>query len=202
MKLPEGVTEAEALDAIENAVRILAPNYTFGIYDLEDIRQEARIFGMDAMPRYNPRGYLPDGKPRRRLDNFIYSHIRYRLNNLRRDKYRRNDPPCVLCHRGEDHVRGKSCKSYSAWKRRNEAKASLMSPVALDLIPDERQQPERRLSSEVEDRAEMNEVLRRVDEGLDVELRATYLQMRAGKSVPKSRRLQVEEAVKEILRGA
>ncbi len=42
-------------------------------------------------------------------------------------------------------------------------------------------------------------MLTRIDTHLDVELRATYLQMRAGKAVPKAKRQVVEAAVREIL---
>ena len=50
-----------------------------------------------------------------------------------------------------------------------------------------------------EDDIQMRELLARIDERLPVAIRATYLQMRAGKSVPKARRAEVEAAVRVIL---
>ena len=41
-----------------------------------------------------------------------------------------------------------------------------------------------------------------IDKHLDLDLRATYLQMRAGKAVPKHQRRAVEQAVREILGDA
>src|SRR5947208_703774 len=89
MHLPPNKTEAQVVEAIEKAVGMLAPSFAFGIYDVEDIRQEARIFAIEALPRYD--GVRP-------LENFLYSHVKNRLINLRRDKFRRADAPCKACH--------------------------------------------------------------------------------------------------------
>ncbi len=196
MNLPPGVTEDQVLAAIENAVRILAPSFTFGIYDLEDIKQEARMMGLEAMDRYDPE---------RPLENFLYSHIRNRLSNLKRNKYRRNDPPCLLCHHAEGnrslHETGEFCRCYVEWKKRNDSKANIMRPLDIDHIADENES-NTMMPSEVEETVELNEMLHLIDEHLDVDLRAAYLQLRAGKSVPKARRAQVEAAIREILRDA
>lgn len=196
MKLPDSVTEQQVLDAIENAVKILAPSFTFGIYDIEDVKQEARGFGLEAMARYDTD---------RPLDNFLYSHIRNRLINLKRDKYRRNDPPCLVCHHAEgsrtDHPSGEFCPKYLSWKRRNEAKANLQRPLDLEQVADHRQAHSAPGTDAVEC-AGLNEMLGLIDQHLPVDLRATYLQMRSGKSVPKSRRRAVEEAVKVILKDS
>lgn len=196
MNLPAGVTEQQVLDAIENAVRILAPSFTFGIYDLEDVKQEARMEGLRVMKKYDPS---------RPLENFLYSCIRNKLIRLKRDEFRRNDPPCLLCHHAEGkvskHEDGQFCKKYVDWKKRNDAKANLMRPLGIDHISDQGEESTRR-ESEVPETAELNEMLRLIDEHLDVELRAVYLQMRANRPVPKSRRVAVEKAVREILRDA
>jgi DNA-directed RNA polymerase specialized sigma24 family protein len=196
MKMPTGVTEEQVLEAIENAVKILAPSFTFGIYDIEDIKQEARTFGLEAIGRYDTS---------RPLDNFIYSHIRNRLINLKRDKFKRNDPPCLVCHHAEggrtQHPSGEFCTKYTTWKRRNEAKANLQRPLDLEHITDNRQsQPSP--ENDAAEIAGLNEMLVLIDTNLPVDMRATYLQMRAGKSVPKSKRVAVEAAVKEILKDA
>ena len=202
--LPEGFTEQQVLDAIENAVRILAPSFTFGIYALDDIKQEARVMGLEALARYDPRPG-PDGRPTRPLENFVYIHIRNRLCNLVRKKLRRSDAPCAVCHRAvgnrTEHPDGRFCQKYLAWKKRNDGKANIMCPLDLEHVADERERSTR-VESDVESDASVSEALRLVDEHLPVELRATYLQMRAGQSVPKARRLVVENAVRDILRDA
>lgn len=192
MKLPPGVSEQQVLDAIENAVKILAPSFTFGIYDIEDVKQEARLEGWRVIGRYDAT---------RPLDNFIYTCIRNRLIRLKRDKLRRNDPPCQVCHQStghrSQHEDGQFCPRYLAWRKRNEAKASLMRPLDLDHVSDAA-----RRESEVAQEAGVNEMLALIDRHLDVDLRADYLRMRAGKSVAKARRMAVEAAVREILSDA
>src|SRR3954453_8942961 len=89
MKLPDNITEADFLAAIEKVVGILASSFAFGYFEVEDIKQQARLFAIEAMKRYDPS---------RPLDNFLYAHIKNRLINFRRDKFRRNDPPCLSCH--------------------------------------------------------------------------------------------------------
>ena len=204
MELPAGLTEAQVLDAIENAATLLAQSFTFGIYDVDDIKQEARYWGLEALPRYDPR-CDEEGKPTRPLDNFLYSHILKRLINLKRNKLRRNDAPCLLCHHGEgtrsNHPGGEFCHKYLVWKKRNDDKANIMRPQNIENIADERESNTRN-ESEAENNAELNEVVRMIDEQLDVSLRATYLQMVAGKSVPKSRRMAVEKAIRGIVRVA
>lgn len=196
MNLPPGVTEQQVLDAIENAIRILGPSFTFGIYDIDDIRQEAMLEGFRVMQRYDAS---------RPLDNYIYTCLRNRLIRLKRDKLRRNDPPCQICHQSQGnrslHDDGQFCPKYLAWKKRNEAKANLMRPFDLDHAIDFGEN-NTRLESDAVEQAELKETLALIDANLDVNLRATYLQMRAGKSVPKARREAVENAVREILRGS
>lgn len=188
------VTEEEFLAAVENAVRILAPKFTFGIYDVDDVKQEARMEAWSALAQYDP--------SRGPIDNLIYVHVRNRLMNLVRNKCRRNDPPCLVCHEADggrtEHAHGGYCPVYVAWRTRNDTKASIQHPLRMDAVSDEGE-ASLRDDSDVERDAEMREILGMIDRELPVELRASYLMMRAGKSVPKARRAQVEEAVRGIV---
>jgi DNA-directed RNA polymerase specialized sigma24 family protein len=197
MKIPPGKTEAEVLKAIEKAANILAPSFVFGSYDVSDIKQHCYVAAIEALDKdkYNPE--MP-------LENFLYACIRNALVRLKRDKYRRNDPPCKRCHAGEpcqDAGHARQCPKYKAWFDRNAAKANLANPISVEHVSDERER-RARAESRAESDAEIAELLQRIDEQLPVELRATYLQMRAGVSVSKGKRLQVEAAVKDILKGA
>src|SRR4051812_13681983 len=119
MQVPAGMTESSVLSAIENAVSILVPNFKIPGFGSDDLAQEARLMAMECLPRYEPRPDA-DGRPTRPLENFVYSHIRRRLINFRRDHYRRADPPCKKCHLGVEHERDKKCDSYDQWYMRNE----------------------------------------------------------------------------------
>lgn len=198
MKLPSNKSEKEVLAAIEKAVNILAPSFVFGPYGVDDIKQEARLFALQCLKKYD------ESRP---LENFIYSHVKNRLINLKRDKFKRNDPPCKSCHSSSMsferslHADGQLCDKYKSWRARNASKANLMRPLDLDHIADEHER-NTRVESEVESDVETKELLRLIDAQLNVELRATYLQMRAGEPVPKAKRRIVEKAVRDILKGA
>jgi DNA-directed RNA polymerase specialized sigma24 family protein len=185
MQYPQGVTEEEFLDSVSKACEVLARSFAFGYYDAEDIKQEASIFAIEALARYDRS---------RPLANFIYAHIKNRLINFKRDRFHRNDPPCVPCSEGLKHEDGNQCERYIVWKARNSAKQSLMRPIDLGDRDD--------IDASCEDLTEnlsRSEILSKIDVGLPVELRATYLKMLAGESVSKNRRDAVAEKIKEIL---
>src|SRR5689334_18161862 len=98
-------TESEVLDAIHRVSAILGPKFAFGPYDVADIRQEVAVMCLQALPRYRPEAG--------NLEGFLYTHAKNRLKNLLRDKFRRNDPPCVQCHRA-DTEGGDSCQPDGA----------------------------------------------------------------------------------------
>jgi DNA-directed RNA polymerase specialized sigma24 family protein len=70
----------EHLLIIQSVAARLAPKYTFGYLDNEDLIQEAIIMGLEGYPRWDQT---------RPLENFISSHISNRLKNYRRDNYYR-----------------------------------------------------------------------------------------------------------------
>ena len=193
MLLPSGVSQEQFLTATEKVVNILASSFTFGYFERDDIKQQARLFAIEAMARYDPS---------RPLDNFLYSHIRNRLINFRRDKFRRNDPPCLACHNSIPgatiHEDRQYCEKYSAWLKRNASKQNIMNPLDIFNISDEHE-PNTRTESDVVDDIAERELLALIDMKLDVELRQVYLQMKSGESVPKAKRQQVEKAILEIL---
>src|SRR5579884_2932262 len=199
MHLPHHMNEKDVLACIERVVSLLGHRFSFPGYDAEDIEQEGRIMALEALPRYDPRPDA-DGRPTRPLANFLMAHVRRRLLNLKRDHYRRSDAPCKACHAGTEHERDRRCEVYAEWKARNDAKAKLARPLDISGVGDGHAGT--RVESDVAATAEMNEMLGRIDRHLDVELRAAYLQMRAGKSVPRDRRVAVEHAVRHILGDA
>ena len=194
MNLPANVSEADFLTAVDKIANLLASSFTFGFYTVEDIKQQARLFAIQAMDRYDPA---------RPLDNFLYTHIKNRLINFRRDNFRRNDPPCQLCHASLNgdtpHEDKQYCEKYQMWLKRNFTKQNIINPLDLSNICDEHE-PNTRVESNVVEQLEREELLALIDMKLSVELRQVYLQMQAGESVPKAKREQVERAVLDILR--
>jgi hypothetical protein len=197
MHVPAGMTEADVLTAIEHVVRVLSGKIKVPGHDLEDLAQEQRMMALEALVRYDPQ---PDatGRPTRPLENFVYIHVKNRTLNLRRKLFRRADAPCARCHRGDWCEDGQMCRKYRQWKERNDRKASLAAPLSLTLDFD-KPDVDTPDGSRVEEEAEFREMLLKIDTHLSVDLRPTYLLMRAGRPVPKSQRMAVEQAVRAAL---
>ena len=190
------MTEAQVIDSINKVVNILAPKFKFGYYTVDDMKQEGRRFALEALSsdKYD------EGRP---LENFLYRHVKNRFINFKRDKYRRNDPPCKLCHNCTDksgHPDGQFCAKYLSWKKRNMSKQNILNPLDITNISDENESRTRQDSTVVQD-IEYKEMLATLDEKLPMELRGTYLLMLAGEHVSKSKREEVERAVLAILDG-
>lgn len=198
MYLPAGMTEEEVLLNIEKVVKEFSDSYTFGYYELEDIQQEARVEALKALPKYDPLD--ANGKPTRPLANFLYAHVKNRLLNLRRNKYKRTDPPCNLCHnnRQAEHIDGKVCKKYIIWKKRNSMKANLTRPLTLDGISEDGE-PSIAVDGKVPNMANINDLRQMINDKLDPALRIDYLRILAKEKIPKSRQEAVEQAIKEII---
>ena len=124
-KKPSQITDEELYEMVVAISRDLSRGLKFGLYTEEDILQEAWIWAKDALPRYTG-----DGK----LFNFLYTHIKYRLMNLRRNKYERIQAPCVKCPLNA-YVDGEctayqimeDCSYWMSWKIRNDKKKNLAS---------------------------------------------------------------------------
>ena len=191
MLYPHGLTEKEVIEAMNKAIALLAQTFTFGYFDSDDIRQEAYIFGLEALVRYDPS---------RPLENFLYSHIKNRLINFKRDKYHRTDPPCKICAEYGKHPDGSTCTKYLTWKKRNSSKQNLMRPLDIQNLSDENEKSVRH-SHNIIDEATLAEVRAVIDSNLSVELRSIYLRIKAGESVPKAKRVKLENALKELFYG-
>lgn len=176
-------SESEAfVKAVNQVCVLLCKTFSFGYYDEDDIKQEAFIFGLEAMPRYD------SSRP---LENFLYQHIKNRLINFKRDKFHRNDPPCKKCASGDKCNDGEYCNKYATWRSRNATKRSLMQPHSIDDLSPLGQSGDGHDAFFSDD-----EILEKIDMNLSVELRSAYLKMKSGNSVPKARREEVLSAIR------
>lgn len=78
MHVPSNMTEQEVIDQINIVVNRIAPKYTFYGYQRSDLKQEAFIICMEALPRYD------ETRP---LENFLAVHLSNRLKNFVRDNH-------------------------------------------------------------------------------------------------------------------
>tara|TARA_Y100000296_G_scaffold21208_1_gene25101 strand:+ start:113 stop:622 length:510 start_codon:yes stop_codon:yes gene_type:complete len=105
MNIPDNLDETTVLDTIDKIASKLAPRFVFASYEVEDIKQEAFLMGIEALERYD------SSKP---LENFLYAHINNRLKNFKRDNYYRFD------HGNAQQIQGR--------------KKSLMEPIDISNI--------------------------------------------------------------------
>jgi DNA-directed RNA polymerase specialized sigma24 family protein len=173
MKIPKGMTEKEVLEIINKVASRYAHKFRFGYFEADDIRQEAVIIAMEALERYE------EGRP---LENFLAVHVKNRLNNFKRDKYYRQ-----------------SKVDSNTQEKHNNSKKFLMEPLDISNIRDEKEDNMRVEDDFVID-FEQQEVLRIIDQNLDVSLRSDYLRIKDGVYVPKPRRKQIYEEIDMILR--
>lgn len=188
MYLPEGYTEDQVLSCINYICDALAKQFIFGYYGLEDVKQEIRIFCLEALPKYDA--------SRGKLSTFLMMVCKSRLVNFRRNMLYRMPPTCNC----EKCLSGIECdyikKRMDKWKKINTSKRNLMN---VNNIGDDDYEDYTELSfCNTNDRREMVEI---IDEYLDVNLRADYRRMVEGASLPKKRKDKVMTEIRNILKN-
>jgi DNA-directed RNA polymerase specialized sigma subunit len=78
MHTPSNMTHDAVIAQINIVVDRISPRYSFYGYQLDDIKQEAFIICMEALPRYDEE---------RPLENFLSVHLSNRLKNFVRDNH-------------------------------------------------------------------------------------------------------------------
>lgn len=200
MHIPTGMTEEEVVAIIDKIAQRLARRFIFGYYDIDDIEQQARLFALEGMVNYK------EGRP---LENFLWVHVKNRLCNFKRKEYERIDKPCISCrhdaYNAEFDTCAKypddimSCITYYKWIRRNESKKSLVIPIKLYSVRDE-SEPNMSVNDCVGFVCN-KEMLQLIDDKLPIILRADYLRLLSGGKVTKYKRVQIQDAIRHILRN-
>jgi RNA polymerase sigma factor (sigma-70 family) len=172
------------LQKIQEVARALAPSFTFGIYDEDDIFQEAVLFGIECLPRYDVE--------QSQLKTFLYTHIRNRLINLKRNHTYRKDP-CNTCQDNDSCEIAHQCKMYTNWRQRQ----NVINPISFtdsmtSTIPSE--------ESPILEALSNKEILSLIDKKLPVEYRKDYILFLDGVTITKKKRLKLVEILTEILR--
>jgi len=132
--LPNGVSEEEFLKVLDNISKRLGYKFKFGYHSYDDMCQQAAIFALEGLKKY-------DNK--RPLENFLWTHVRNRLFNYKRDNYKRPDKPCLTCPFYDKHFEKSDnqctefknqmdCELYKKWFDRNDAKKNIMQPSFIE----------------------------------------------------------------------
>lgn len=159
----------EQMKIIDKVVNRTASKYTFGFYELEDIKQESYIICLDALKNYD------NNRP---LENFLSKHLSNRLKDLKRNKYFRHN---VV---NENHV------------KLNQAKKNLMDLKQFCQIA-EYDHPLEEL--DLGDRLSTSEALEKIMNEMSPSLRNDFLRMSHGVSISQSRKKTVLDKIMEIL---
>ena len=132
------VDEDEFLKIVDIISKKLAYKFKFGYHDYEDMKQQISIFALEGLKNYDHT---------RPLENFLWTHVRNRLFNYKRDNYQRPDKPCLSCPLYDkmckqtmsgclQYTDKNDCELYASWSSRNSAKKNLMYLNTIDEIKD------------------------------------------------------------------
>lgn len=190
------VTEKHFLETIDKICYKLLHKFRFGYHDIEDMKQQAYIFALQGLENYDP------SKP---LENFLWTHIRNRLFNFKRDKYQRPDKPCNTCEfYDKDYAKSTSqctqfscktsCKLYNNWYIKNNNKKNLMQ-IAHTENSNSIASKTMHFTQDVQNK----EILNRVDNKIKVSLRKYYLMLLYGQKIPKKYNNLLLQHIREIL---
>lgn len=200
MKIPQGMTEGEVLNVIENVANRLSRRFKFGYHDIEDMKQQARLFALEGLNSY-------DNK--RPLENFLWTHVRNRLFNLKRKWCGRPEKPCLTCplyapdsklypSQCQEFDDKEECDLYNGWVNRNATKRNLMNPIGLEGIRDEFEK-NMSVDEDVLDKLHQEEVLAILDKNIPMNLRKDYICWKNKIKLPRGRREKIIAIVTSIL---
>jgi hypothetical protein len=194
MKIPDNMTEDEVVAIIDNVAKRLARKFKFGYHDIEDMKQQARLYAWEGMENYDST---------RPLENFLWTHVRNRLFNFKRDKYERPNKPCCECKQyigGTCHIYDdlEECVSYKYWKTKNKSKKNLMNTIDISDINDTYEKNIREIYN-LDDTLYYKEILEIIDKELPINLRPLFLRLKFGLRLTKAQKIKIQTTVKEIL---
>lgn len=186
---PLSVDENEFINIVDIISKKLAYKFKFGYHDYEDMKQQISIFALEGLKNYDHK---------RPLENFLWTHVRNRLFNYKRDNYQRPDKPCLTCPLYKyssctKYSNKNDCELYYNWSNRNSVKKNLMHLTTIDEIKDYAN-----IFSE-DDNMVNNELIKIVEEHLVGDDRITYLKVRGGSKVSKADMLKLTQKLQQII---
>ena len=167
------------------------------------MKQQAAIFALEGLEKY-------DNK--RPLENFLWTHVRNRLFNYKRDNYQRPDKPCLSCVFYDAHCATSTnqcneyddktnCEEYHTWNNRNTNKKNIMKPVGIEDLKEQNVHVPRLASQQsILELVSDQQILKLLDEAIPAQHRSTYLKLKYGDKVYKNDLTKLLNCIKEILK--
>jgi len=206
MQLPDNMTEAEVMEIVDKIARCLAPKWVFGFNEVEDIRQYARMFAIQGVDRYNPSIGT--------LETFLWTHVKNRLCNLKRDKYERPDKPCITCplnaydpncanstSQCTEYSDKMSCDLYKTWYNRNAKRRNIINPINLGNVDDEHEKNMQN-STCIDTNLFVKSVVEAIDKDIPISLRHLWIKLQNGFLLSKADRNKLLPVLATILEKA
>lgn len=191
------MTEVEVLEIFNKVISKLVYKFKFGSNEVTDMRQEAMVYAIEGLARYD------SSRP---LENFIYTHIHNRLYNFKRNNYFRLEKPCEHCplkaflppdgcSAFQDRM---ECDLFAGWQQRNDTRKNLTNLLEYSQVSTG--EKTMGYGNSLSDNLNTQEVLELIDMNLPIEYRKNYLMLLAGERIPKKDRLLLEEIIINILK--
>lgn len=194
------VSESEFVTVWEKISKKLGYKFKFGYHSHEDMKQQAAVFALEGLKNY-------DNK--RPLENFLWTHVRNRLFNYKRDHYQRPDKPCLSCpfYKPKDSTSTSQCSEftnkndcslYSSWAQRNDSKKNIMKPIALDSLTDNTNEL---INNNLLNNISNQEIINLIDKNISIKNRPIFLRLRGGSKVPKAQLKKLIVEIQQILKN-
>lgn len=192
----KNITEDEFIKVLDIISKKLIYKFKFGYHEIEDMKQQAAIFALQGLENYD------NSRP---LENFLWTHVRNRLFNFKRDNYFRPDNVCVGCPFFDPKYKNSTnqcskfknkndCDIYSQWKDRNNIKKNIMQPSNIDdnsFVNNK---------FDVFDNISNTEIITIIENNIDTKFRETYLKIKGGDKVSKQDLLKLKDHIQKIIK--
>lgn len=188
------VSEQEFLEVLENISKRLVYKFKFGYHDIDDMKQQAAIFALEGLEKYD------HSRP---LENFLWTHVRNRLFNYKRNNYQRPDKPCLTCplydakckvsnSQCSKYENKNDCELYESWTKRNISKKNIMKPSYIDY--------DIANSFNFDSIAENSEIIKFLDSNIQAEFRETYLRLKHGEKITKQKLSKLQAHIEILMK--
>lgn len=198
--LPNGVTEEDFLTVLDNIARRLGHRFRFGYHDFDDMKQQAAIFAIEGLEKYD------NSRP---LENFLWTHVRNRLFNYKRNNYQRPDKPCLTCplfdktyqcstNQCSKYTDKEECELFSSWSNRNVAKKNIMQPTHIE----HEVHSHHLASDDFTNLVENQEIIKFLDANIKNEFRESYLKLKHGTKISKQHLVKLQKHILELMENS
>lgn len=195
------MSEEETLKIIRSVSRVIGPKFKFPPHENEDMIQYGIMIGIQGLEDYDP--------DLGSLKSFLYTHIRNRLFNFKRDNFERPDKPCLECVYYDSSYSSSvnqcikfddktDCCEYHRWYLRNSTKRNITNPIELYNVRDE-QENGMKLFENIDDNLELRRAIEVVDQTLPISLRPLWVKLKNEIRLNKADKNKLFPVVRKIL---